>query len=176
MQVRGPHTTLFPFGAADGAEIRGEGVEPDVEDVRLFAGNGNAPADGGAGDAEVFQAAFDEADDFVSASFRLNEFGILAIEIEQRFLESGKFEEIVFFGDGFQRTIAIRAEIAGIGLGDEGVVVNAVEAGVMAFINVAVLAALAEEPLDGAHVLEIGGADKFVGRNAEFVPESAPSV
>ena len=51
MHIGGPHAALFVIRAADGAEIGGERVEPDVEDVRLFAGHGNAPADGGARDA-----------------------------------------------------------------------------------------------------------------------------
>src|SRR5208337_2167117 len=72
MHIGGPHAALFVVGAAHGTEIRGERVEPDVEDMRLFAGDGNAPADSGAGDAEILQAAFNEADDFVFAAFGLN--------------------------------------------------------------------------------------------------------
>ncbi len=45
MQVGGPETAAFVFRATYSAEVSGEGVEPDVEDVRLFAGNRNAPAD-----------------------------------------------------------------------------------------------------------------------------------
>ena len=48
MQIGGPEAALFVVGAADGAEVGGERVEPDVENVRLFAGNGNAPANRGA--------------------------------------------------------------------------------------------------------------------------------
>src|SRR5262249_9166826 len=138
MQIGGPVAALFVFGATNGAEIRSKRIEPDVEDVRLFAGHGNAPANGGAGDAEVFQTAFNEADDFVLAGFRLDEIGILAIEVEQRLLKGGELEEIVFFRDGFERASAIRTVVARFRVVHEGVVVNAVLAGIMTFINVAV--------------------------------------
>jgi len=87
VKVGGPVGALFVFWASDSAEISGERVEPDVEDVRLFTGDGNAPANGSAGDAEIFQTAFDEADDFVATGFRLDETGILFVKIEQRLLE-----------------------------------------------------------------------------------------
>src|SRR5260370_36762413 len=92
MQIGGPHAALFVVGTADGAEIGRERVKPNVENVWLFTGDGNAPAEGGARNAEIFQAAFDEADDFVFAAFRLNEIGIFFIEIEQRVLKRGKFK------------------------------------------------------------------------------------
>jgi len=46
----------------------------------------------------------------------------------------------------------------------------------MAFIDVSRFAEEFEEPLHGADVAEIGGADKFLGGEAQFVPEGAPSV
>src|SRR5258705_1802853 len=101
MQIGGPHAALFVVGTPDGAEVGGEGVKPNVDNVRLLAGNGNTPADRSASDAEIFQAAFDESEDFVFATFGLNEIGILFVEIEQRLLKHGKFEEIVLFGERF---------------------------------------------------------------------------
>src|ERR1700676_53714 len=101
MQVGGPVALLLVLRAANGAEIGGQRVEPDVKNVRLFSGNRNAPADGGASDAEIFEAAFDEAEDFVLSGLGLNEIGIFFVEIEQRLLERREFEEIVGFRDGF---------------------------------------------------------------------------
>ena len=109
---RGPVATLFVIGTADGAQISGQRVKPDVENVRLFAGHRNAPAKRGARDAEIFQAAFDKADDFVFAGCRLDEIRILLVEIQQRLLKSGKLEEIVFFGDGFGGTAAVGTIVA----------------------------------------------------------------
>ena len=176
MQIGGPHAALFVVRTADGAEIGGERVKPDVKNVRLFAGNGNAPTNGGAGDTKIFQAAFDKADDFVFAAFRLNKLGILFIEIKQRFLECGKLEEIVFFGEGFGGAAAVGTIVTGLSVVHKSVVVDAVLAGVVAFVDVAVFAAKFEEPLHGAHVLKIRGTNEFVGRNAEFEPQCAPGV
>ena len=44
----------------------------------------------------------------------------------------------------------------------------------MPFVDVAVLPAQFEKPLHGADVAKIGGANKFVSRHAEFVPEASP--
>src|SRR6202008_3158126 len=161
VQIRRPEAAGFVFGAADGAKVGRERIEPDVKDVRLLTRNGDAPANRGARDAEVFQPTFDEADDFVAPRFRLNEIGVLLIKIEQRLLKCRQLEEIVFFGEGFQRPAAVRAKIAGFRIGHKIVVVNAVLAGVVAFVDVIVLAAEAEEPLHGADVLQIGGTDEF---------------
>src|SRR6185369_12233277 len=173
VHVGWPEAATFVFRAADGGEIGSEGVEPDVENVRFLTGNGNTPTDGGAGDAEIFQATFDEAYDFVAARFRLDEVWILLVEIEQRLLECGKLEEIVFFRDRFRRAAAIGTVFAGLHV-HIGVVVDAILPDVVAFVDVVVLAAAAEEPLHGADVREIGGADEFVRGNAEFFPERFP--
>ena len=108
------------------------------------------------------------------ARFRLDEIRILFVKIEQRLLERGKLEEIIFFGDGFGGAAAIGTIFAGLGVVHVSVVVDAVLAGVVAFVDVAVFVAEFEEPLHGADVVEIGGANEFVGGEAEFVPESAP--
>jgi len=41
---------------------------------------------------QIFQAAFDETDDFVFCGFGLNEIWILFVEIQERFLERGQLE------------------------------------------------------------------------------------
>src|SRR5438874_13232642 len=101
VNVSWPVAAAFVFGTAHGAEVRGESVKPDIENVRLFSGHRNAPANCGASDAEIFESAFDEANDFVAARFRLDEGRIFFVEIQKWLLEGGKLEEIIFFGDGF---------------------------------------------------------------------------
>src|SRR5208283_3398840 len=81
-----------------------------------------------------------------------------------------------FFGEGFERASAVRAILAGLGVVYEGVVVDAVLAGVVAFVDVAVFSAAPEKPLHGADVFQIGGAHEFVGGNTEFIPEGAPGL
>src|ERR1700684_3326014 len=113
MQVGGPEATALVLRATDGAEICSESVEPDIENMRLLAGNGNAPADRSARDAEIAQATFDEGEDFIAARFGLNEVGILSVEIEQDVLKRRELEEIVVFGDGLGRASALGARLAG---------------------------------------------------------------
>src|SRR5258708_11036192 len=112
MNVGGPESGFLVLRAADCAEIRGERIEPDIKNVRLFAGNGNAPANRSARDAEIAEAAFDEAEHFVAAGFGLGEIGMLGVPIEQRLLKSRKFEKIIFFGDSFGWAAAIAAGLA----------------------------------------------------------------
>src|SRR5258705_5645437 len=154
---------------ADGAEIRGESIKPDIENVRLFSRNGNAPADRGARDAEIAEAAFDEAENFVAARLGLDEIRMLGIPIEKRLLECRELEIEIGLGNGFRGTAAIRAVLARFHV-DVGIVVNAVLAGVVAGVDETIVAALLEKPLNGVRVFQIGSADKFVALDAEFVP------
>jgi len=85
MKIGGPESGFLILRAADGAEIRRERVEPDVKNVRLLTGNGNAPANRGARDAEIAEAAFDEAENFVAAGFGLDEIGCLAYQSRSGF-------------------------------------------------------------------------------------------
>ncbi len=93
MQVGGPEAAAVEVGAADGTEVSGERVEPNVENVRFLAGNGNPPANRGARDAEIAQAAFDEREDLIAARFGLNEVRILFVKIEQNVLKRRELEE-----------------------------------------------------------------------------------
>ncbi len=173
MEIGGPESRLFILRATDGAEIRRERVEPDVKHVWFFAGNGNAPTNRSARDAQVAEAALDEAENFVAARFGLNEIRMFGVPIEERLLECGELEVEIGFGDGFRGTATVGAVLAGLYV-DVGVVVDAVLPGVMTGIDETVVAALFEKPLDSVGVFEIGGADKFVALDAEFVPKSTP--
>jgi hypothetical protein len=144
--------------------------------VWLFTGNRNAPTNRGARNAQVLQTAFDEADDFVLARFRLNEGGIFLVKIEQRLLERGKFEEVVLFRNGFRGPAAIGTVVARLGVVYEGVVVNAVLAGVVALVDVAVFLAQLEKPLHGADMFQVGGANELVGGQSKLIPQIAPLV
>src|SRR5260370_27638586 len=98
---------------------------------------------------------------------------MLAVPSEQQFLKRREFEEKVCCGDGFGRTAAIWTVFAGLHV-DVGIVVNAVLPGVVTGVDETVLAAQLEKPLRRVGVLQVGGADKLVALDAEFVPEGAP--
>jgi len=175
MQIGRPESCFLILWAANSAEIRGERVEPDIKDVWLFAGNGNAPANRCARDTEIAEAAFDETENFVAAGFRLNEIGMLGVPIEKRFLERGELEVEIGFGDGFRGTATIGARLAGLHI-DISVVVDAVLPGVVAGVHEAVVTELFEKPLHGVRVFQIGGADKFVALDAQFVQRERHSA
>src|ERR1700730_11656457 len=169
VNVGRPETAAFVFGTTDGAEVGGECVKPDVENVGFFAGNRDAPADRRPGDAKVLQPAFDEAQNFIAAGIGLDEVRVLFVEIEKGFLECRQLEEIVRFGDGFRRPAAIGAIFTGLHV-NVRVVENTILPGVVSRIDVAILAAQAEKPLNGAGVANLCGADEFVALDAELVP------
>src|ERR1700675_2523664 len=83
MEIGRPVSRFLVIRAADSAEICGERIEPDIKDVRLFARNWNAPANRGAGDAEIPEAAFDETENFVAARFRLDELRVPDVPIKK---------------------------------------------------------------------------------------------
>src|SRR5712692_5687734 len=143
MNIGGPESCFFMLRAADSAEIRGQRVEPDVKNVRLFTGNRNAPANRSARDAQIAEAAFDEAENFVAAGLGPDEVGMLGVPVEKRLLECGELEIEIGFGDGFRRTATIGAVFAGLYV-DVGVVVDAVLAGVVAGVDETIVAELLE--------------------------------
>ncbi len=173
MEIGWPESGFLILRAADSAEIGGKCVEPDVKNVRLFTRNGNAPANRSARDAEIAEAAFDKAEDFVATSFWLDEIGMLGVPIEKRLLKRRELEIKIRFGDGFRGTAAVGTVFSGLHV-DVGVVVDAVLPGVVAGVDEPIVAALLEKPLHGVRVLQVRSADKFVALDAQFVPQGAP--
>src|SRR6516225_4403425 len=145
MHIRRPKTALFVFRAIDGAEIRGKRVEPDIKNVRFLPGNGNAPPDGRAGDAEILQPALHETDNFVAPCLRLDEIRILSVKIKKRLLERGQFEKVIFFGESLGRAATVRTVVARFCVWHKCVVVDTVLSGVVTFVDVTILAAQAEK-------------------------------
>src|SRR5260370_10643043 len=157
----------------DSTEIRCECIEPDVKDVRVFARNRNAPANRSARDAQVAEAAFDEAENFVAASFGLDEFGILGIVLAETLSEFGEFEIEILFGNCMCGPAAIRTIFAGLYVYVR-IVEDAVLPSVVPRIDIAIFAAALKQPLHGSVVLHISGANKSIALDAEFVPKGAP--
>src|SRR5882762_10176404 len=95
---------------------------------------------------------------------------MLLIMLEQAFRKGRELEEIVFLGDRLRRPSAVRAGIAGLGLVYVQLIKDAILAGVIAFIDIAVLQAALEQPLHGLVVPWIGSADELVVLESEFIP------
>src|SRR5206468_10397353 len=80
-------------------EVVDEGVYPDISDLLLVPGDRHAPRLAGAADAEVLEAALDEAARLVVAELRQDEVGPLVIQGEQPVLVGGQPEEVVLLLD-----------------------------------------------------------------------------
>src|SRR6185437_12460264 len=90
-------------GIAQPGDVVGESVEPHVHHVTVAAGHGHTPVEAGARDAEILEAALDEADHFVAAALRPDELRVRRIMIEQRLLVLGQAEEPALLDRPFYR-------------------------------------------------------------------------
>ena len=94
---------------ADACEVVGQRVDPDVHDVLLVEGNGNAPIERGAGDAQLFQPALDEADHLVAPGVRLDELRVLLDVGQQPVGVPGDAEEVALLLQPLQFPAAVGA-------------------------------------------------------------------
>ncbi len=70
---------MFEFvsiGEADGGQVVGERVEPDVDRVVLGAGERNPPGNPAARSGDVLQASLEEPQDLVAPARGPHEFGV----------------------------------------------------------------------------------------------------
>ncbi len=81
---------------AEGGDVVGQGVEPDVDHLLFVAWDRDAPGETGAADGEIFEAAADEGDDFAARGFGLHEAGVGIVKLQQLALEGGELEESNF--------------------------------------------------------------------------------
>src|SRR5712672_1746565 len=143
MQIRRPKTAPLIFRSAHRAKVRRQRIEPNIKDVRLFAGHRNAPTNRSSRNTQVAKTAFDKAQNFVAPSLRLNKAWVLPVKIQQRLLKCRELEEIIFLGNRLGRTPAIRAILAGLYV-HVSIVVNAVLPGVVTGVNVSIFSAQLE--------------------------------
>ena len=86
----------------------GQGVEPDVNDMGVIAGNGDAPGKRGPGNGEVAQAFLDEIEHLVTAALRLDKIRIFLDMPDKLILILAHAEKIRFFLELFRGASAIR--------------------------------------------------------------------
>jgi hypothetical protein len=167
---------------AHGGHVVEKGVEPHVGHVLLVEGHGDAPVKARARDREVLQAALHEAADLVHAEVGLDEVRMLVIELEQAVLERGELEEVGLLLHALERATAVGAEVLALGvvllvglrdlgLGEVGLLGDAVPAVVGALVEVAGLLHALPEVLHGVVLALLGGADEVVVRDLELTPE-----
>ena len=168
---------LFGVGIADAGDICQQRVCPNVADMALIEGQGDAPVEGGTADGQVLQAAPDEGDHFVSAGLGADEVGILLIELEQGLLEFGKLEEpVLLAGCAADGTLAVGADefallvLFQVAFRVVGFLVHAVPALIGALIQIALLIQVVPELLDGTLLGGLGGAHETVVGDIEHIP------
>ena len=92
------HHALEPLrvgAVADGGDVVGQGVEPDVGDVAGVPRQRDAPAQRRAADREVLQARADEAEHLVALGLGLDEVGCCSYQSSRRSVVAGEPEEVV---------------------------------------------------------------------------------
>ena len=133
-------------------------------------------------DGQVVQTTLDEGAHLVHAEVRLDEVGVLVIELEEPVLERGELEEVALLLHALERAVAVGAEVGtgravllvallDLGLGEVGLVGHAVPAVVAALVKVAGLLHALPEVLHGLVLARLGGADEVVVGNLELLPE-----
>ena len=175
VQVGGPELVVIVVGlvaVAQGGDIVAQGVHPDVHGVLGVEGDGDAPLDGGAGDAGVLQALLDEGDHLVLAALGLDELGVLLVELQQAVGVLAGLEEVGFLVGVVHLAAAVGAlAVHQLAVGPEALAGLAVVADVLALVDVALLVELGEDLLAGLHVVVVGGADEAVVADVQQLPQ-----
>src|SRR6185312_1965083 len=150
-------------------DVVAERIVPDVDHLRGVAGNRDAPAVGALArprDAEILQAAPDEAEYLVLACLRDDSQRIRGDQRLQLLGVAREAEEVVLLLHYLWRDVVNRAEaIYQLILAVEQLAADAVQPTIVALVDVAVARARLPQLVDAGHVARIGaGADEVVER------------
>ena len=157
---------------AQRGDIVAQRIDPDVHGVLGVEGDGDAPLDGGAGDAGVLQALLDEGDHLVLPALGLDELGVLLVELEQTVGVLAGLEEVGLLVGLVDLAAALGAlAVHQLAVGPEALAGLAVVADVLALVDVALLVQLGENLLAGLHVVVVGGADEAVVADVHQLPQ-----
>ena len=148
-------------------------VKPDVGYVRLIKRNRNTPVKAGTRYRNILKTRLNKAAYLVCTEVWLNEIWVLSIELKQLVLECGKLEEPRLLRNTLKLTMAIWAEVCTLatslfvcflylGLGEEGLLVDAVPTIVGSFVDEASLTHALPQVLDSFYVTLIGSTDEVV--------------
>ena len=148
-------------------------VKPNVGYVRLIKRNRNTPVKTGTRYRNILEARLNKAAYLVCTEVWLNEIWVLSIELKQLVLECGKFEEPRLLRNALKLTMAIWAEVCTLatslfvclfylGLGEEGLLVDAVPTIVGSLIDEASLTHALPQVLDSFYVTLIGSTDEVI--------------
>ena len=155
VEVRRPELLVLVRGIAvrviaDSRDIVRQGVQPDIDGLVGVEGDRNAPLDGGSGNAEVLQAGQEEiVHHLILPAHGLDEIGVGIDVVNEPGGVLAHAEEVSLLLLGVNLTAADRAlAIHELGLRVEGLALVAVEAVVVALVDVPLLVELLENLLD----------------------------
>ena len=175
VHVRGPVFVVVVILLIHEAERRGvveQRVDPDVDHMARVEIDRHTPGEAGTGDAEVFEARIDEVvDHLVDAGLGLEKVGRRQ-QLTHAAGVFGEAEEIGFLRRVVDFAAAVGAfAVLELALGPEALTGGAVFALVFALIDIAVLIHLAEDLLDGLHMIIVRRADEAVVGDVHQLPE-----
>ena len=158
---------------ADAGEVVDERVEPDIGDELVVKRQGDAPGEarGGPGNAQVLQWFAQEREHLVAVALRGDELRVAFDVVDEPVLVAAHAEEIVLLADRQRLHQVVRAlAVDQLLLGEEPLAAPAVEAGVLAEVDVAAVVHQLEDALHRGHVVRVGGADDVVRFHGQVRP------
>ena len=175
VHVGGPEPVqvmVLVVAVAQGGHIVEQRVDPHVHHVAGVEVHGDAPGEGGAGDAQVLQAGLDEVvHHLVHTGAGLEEVGVLQ-QVLDFIRVLGQAEEVGLLLRVHHRAAAVgAAAVLQLALSPEGLAGLAVLALVGALVDVPVVVHLLEDFLDGGDVVVVGGADEPIVGDVHQLPQ-----
>mmetsp|Transcript_4610 Transcript_4610/g.6896 ORF Transcript_4610/g.6896 Transcript_4610/m.6896 type:complete len:337 (+) Transcript_4610:1038-2048(+) len=150
---------------AQGRDVVGEGVQPDVHHVVVIPGDLHPPGEGGAADAQVLQPTLDKAEHLISAAGRGNEVRVCLVELQQLVLPLGQLEEIRgLLHHPLHLSPAGGLPVHELGLGVVGLVAHGVPPLVRPQVDVAALVQALPDLLHCRFVVRVRGSDELIFR------------
>ena len=177
VHVRGPvliEQRGIVAAVAQGGDVVGQRVDPDVDHVLGIEVHRHAPLEGGAADAQILKARAQEVvQHLVGPRRRLDEVGMALDVVDQPVLILAHAEEVALLVGGLAGAAAVGAEVAllQLGGGPEGLALGAVLALVFALVDVALVVELLEDLLHDLLVALVGGADEVVVLDVHQLPQ-----
>ncbi|MNX83213.1 hypothetical protein D3C86_1149710 [compost metagenome] len=157
---------------ADARQIVGEGVDPDVDDLRLVAGHRDAPAHVLARDRDVGEG-LEQVQQLVAARLGLQEHGVLLDVGPDPVAVVRELEDVVLLAGPLDGLLVLGADLV---LGQVALVLElfaalAVPAFVLGLEDIALVQQALEDALDRRAVGGIAGTDEPVVANVEGFPD-----
>ena len=172
---------LRPVGIADPGEIVDQRVEPHVADEAAVEGQLDAPLEARLRprDAEVAEPAgvAQHAERLVAVALGADEVRVLLDVLREPAEVAAHLEEVVRLAATLGRALVVAAQaVLHVALGEEALATDAVEALVLAEVDLALLPEPLQHGLHDAHVIRVGGADEAIEGEAELLPGGAEGL